>query len=157
VLAEKFDTNVDTNILAAKIMPWVRKGLPEESTPSDLNQILMGIIQENTRARSIARHQTQASPMHKLIEGYLRTVNITFESEAVVVNLLVDILIPKYKLVIEIEGPGHWVFPTNEPTLNTTSRNEMIKGAGYELISLGDSQNGFQSINKFSQQLEKFL
>lgn len=91
MLGDKFDTNVDTNILAAKIIPWVRKGLPVESTASDLNKILMSIIQENTRSRSMARHQTQASPMHKLIEGYLKTVNIAFESEAVVVNLLVDI------------------------------------------------------------------
>ena len=94
------------------------------------------------------------SVVHKLVNNYLKTANVEYLNEHIIGNLVVDIFLPKYKIVLEIEGPTHYVYPTNELTLNTISRNTIIKSLGYELLQIDSSDGLMKSLDDLAKKLE---
>lgn len=94
------------------------------------------------------------STIQRLVINYLENCGLDYEIEATIYHISVDILVRKYNLVIEIEGPGHWVYPTEEINLNTSSRNNLLKRLGYTVINIGERNNTMAGIEKLSKQLD---
>ena len=52
--------------------------------------------------------------------------------------LWVDIVVPEINLVVEVDGPWHFIHNTEEYTGGTVCRNWLIERLGYRLIAVGN-------------------
>jgi len=116
--------------------------------------ISLDILKKSLNSPTFKSKKT-SSAMHVLIEDYLQKAGVEYYNESILGVLIVDILIPKYKIVVEIEGPAHWVFPSNEQTLNNISRNAVIKACGYNLVMIGDLENNLSGIEYLAKNLNE--
>ena len=98
-----------------------------------------------------------SSVIHKLVNNYLKSSSVEYINECVIGNLVVDIFLPKLKMIIEIEGPTHFVYPTNELSLNTLSRNRILESMGYEIVNIYTTDGIVKGLDDLSNKLEKYI
>ena len=77
----------------------------------------------------------QVSSYQRSLEDCLRSLGLIFEQEADVSGLLVDVLIPSHKVVVELDGPSH--FTRNVPHFlgPAAFKHRMLRAMGYEVLS----------------------
>ena len=78
----------------------------------------------------------QVSSYQRSLEDCLRSLGLDFKSEADVSGLIVDVLLPPRKLVIELDGPTH--FARNAPHLlgPTAFKHRILRALGFDVLSV---------------------
>lgn len=79
---------------------------------------------------------SKSSNIHLEFAKTLKSLGIKFNNEYIINDLVVDIFIPKNNVVVEINGPTHYIYNTKKFNGNTVFKENLLKCMGYKVITV---------------------
>ena len=75
---------------------------------------------------------SKSSALHLDCAKHLKMLNISFENEKEINHIIVDICIEQYKIVIEVNGPSHYI--DHEMIGSTVFKNRLLLKMGWHVL-----------------------
>jgi len=97
--------------------------------------------------------QEMVSGLQHQVRLYLEALNIKYEEEAVAGFAMVDFILTEKKLILELQGPAHFLKPKlNEMNLVTKFKIKCLEKLGYKVIIVP-----FNAVSTDHMSLDNFL